>query len=42
MDQNFVARICDFNLLQQVKDLIKQLKPVSTALDIVQAVAKRL
>ena len=36
MDQNIVARISDFNLLQQVKDLIKQLKPVSTALDIVQ------
>lgn len=36
MDQNIVVRIRDFNLLQQVKDLIKQLKPVSTALDILQ------
>ena len=32
-----MAHIHDFNLLQQVNDLMKQLKPVSTALDIMQA-----
>ena len=37
MDLNTDACIHDFNLLHQVKKLIKQLKPVSTALDIVQA-----
>ena len=37
MGQNIAAHIHDFNLLQQVKDLIKQLKPLSTALNIMQA-----
>lgn len=36
MYQNIVAHIHDFNLLKQVKDIITQLKPVSTALDIQQ------
>lgn len=37
MDQCIVARIRDFNLLQQVKDLIMQLTPVSRALDTLQS-----
>ena len=37
MDRYFVTHILDFNLLQQVKDLINQLKKVSTALGIMQA-----
>ena len=37
MDQCIIARIRDFNLLQQVKDLIMQLRPVSRALDTLQS-----
>lgn len=32
LDSNIVARIRDFNLYQQVKDLISQLKPIASAL----------
>lgn len=37
MDVNIVNRIRDFNLHRQVKDLIKQLKPISIALDVMQS-----
>ena len=37
MDQCIVARIHDFNLSQQVKDLIMQLRFVSRALDTLQS-----
>ena len=37
MDQFTVVCICDFNLLQQVKDVIMKLKPVSRALDTLQS-----
>ncbi|GFY68529.1 hypothetical protein TNIN_59381 [Trichonephila inaurata madagascariensis] len=32
MDRNIVAHIQDFNLYQQMKDLIRQLKPVASTL----------
>ena len=36
IDKNIMKLIRDYNLLKQVKDLSKQLKPVATALDRLQ------
>lgn len=38
MDKSIITHVHDFNLYQQVKDIIKQVKPMSSALqDILQS-----